>query len=350
MEYNGLTVNLVLQCRPCEFLCGVYVSYGRYKMERCFMCTVASQQFNDFNVYSLDNNNVFIHINLAESSFYQSFVRYFLDESRLLRYAENKSNLIFTPGKRNYVTLYKHLGYYIDEYNLEKLPATIEGEVLKILADEYQLNDLGNGNLQVRLDKIGKIGEYIFCNLLSEYFKFDCIIPKVHLTTDFNMSIYGIDTLFYSAENDMILLGESKLSKSLKNGIGLINKSLKTYEKQIKDEFVLMFSNRFLKNHMGIFGDKYNDAIELSLTMEDFIANASVKRIGIPLFIAHGTDTSVDEIIKQLKYIEQPIFLGVETQYIVLSLPIVDKSKLISTFTQEIAERRVFYERLAVKQ
>lgn len=314
------------------------------------MCTVASQQFNDFNVYSLDNNNVFIHINLAESSFYQSFVRYFLDESRLLRYAENKSNLIFTPGKRNYVTLYKHLGYYIDEYNLEKLPATIEGEVLKILADEYQLNDLGNGNLQVRLDKIGKIGEYIFCNLLSEYFKFDCIIPKVHLTTDFNMSIYGIDTLFYSAENDMILLGESKLSKSLKNGIGLINKSLKTYEKQIKDEFVLMFSNRFLKNHMGIFGDKYNDAIELSLTMEDFIANASVKRIGIPLFIAHGTDTSVDEIIKQLKYIEQPIFLGVETQYIVLSLPIVDKSKLISTFTQEIAERRVFYERLAVKQ
>lgn len=229
------------------------------------MCTVVSQQFNDFNVYSLDNNNVFIHINLAESSFYQGFVRYFLDESRLLRYAENKSNLIFTPGKRNYVTLYKHLGYYIDEYNLEKLPATIEGEVLKILADEYQLNDSGDGNLQVRLDKIGKIGEYIFCNLLSEYFKFNCIIPKVHLTTDFNMSIYGIDTLFYSAENDMILLGESKLSKSLKNGIGLINKSLKTYEKQIKDEFVLMFSNRFLKNHMGIFGDKYNDAIELSL-------------------------------------------------------------------------------------
>lgn len=314
------------------------------------MCTVASQQFNDFNVYSLDNNNVFIHINLAESSFYQGFVRYFLDESRLLRYAENKSNLIFTPDKRNYVTLYKHLGYYIDEYNLEKLPATIEGEVLKILADEYQLNDSGDGNLQVRLDKIGKIGEYIFCNLLSEYFKFNCIIPKVHLTTDFNMSIYGIDTLFYSAEKDMILLGESKLSKSLKNGIGLINKSLKTYEKQIKDEFVLMFSNRFLKNHMGIFGDKYNDAIELSLNMEDFIANASVKRIGIPLFIAHGTDTSVDEIIKQLKSIEQPIFLGVETQYIVLSLPIVDKSKLISTFTQEIAERRVSYERLAVKQ
>lgn len=313
------------------------------------MCTVTSQQFNDFNVFTLDNSNIFIHINLTEDSFYRGFVKYFLDESRILRYAENKANLTFTPSKRNYVALYKHLGYYIDEYNLEKLPAAIEEEVLKILADEYQLNDPGDGNLQVRLDKIGKIGEYLFCNLLSEYFNFNCIIPKVHLTTDFNMSIFGIDTLFYSAENDMILLGESKLSKSLKNGIGLINKSLKTYEQQIKDEFVLMLSNRFLKNNMGIFGDKYSDAIELSLNIEEFVVNANVKRIGIPIFLAHGTDTNVDEILKQIKSIKQHTFLGIETQYIILSLPIVDKSKLIGAFTQEIAERRATYERLATK-
>lgn len=314
------------------------------------MCTITSQQFNDFNVFSLDDSNIFIHINLTEDSFYNGFVKYFLDESRILRYAENKASLAFTPSKRNYATLYKHLGYYIDEYNLEKLPATIEEEVIKILADEYQLNDPGDGNLQVRLDKIGKIGEYLFCNLLSEYFNFNCIIPKVHLTTDFNMSIYGIDTLFYSTENDMILLGESKFSKSLKNGIGLINKSLKTYEQQIKDEFVLILSNRFLKNNMGIFGDKYNDAIELSLSIEEFITNANVKRIGIPIFIAHGTDTDVDGILKQTKSIKQHTFLGVETQYIILSLPIVDKSKLISAFTQEIAERRALYERLATQQ
>ena len=163
------------------------------------------------------------------------------------------------------------------------------------------------------------------------------------------MSIFGIDTLFYSAENDMILLGESKLSKSLKNGIGLINKSLKTYEQQIKDEFVLMLSNRFLKNNLGIFGDKYSDAIELSLNIEEFVVNANVKRIGIPIFLAHGTDTNVDEILKQIKSIKQHTFLGIETQYIILSLPIVDKSKLIGAFTQEIAERRATYERLATK-
>ena len=164
------------------------------------------------------------------------------------------------------------------------------------------------------------------------------------------MSIYGIDTLFYSTEKNMILLGESKLSKSLENGIGLINKSLKTYEQQIKDEFVLMLSNRFLKNNLGIFGEKYADAIELSLSIEEFITNASIKRIGIPIFIAHGIDTDIDEILKQMKSIKQNTFLGIETQYIIISLPIVNKSKLISVLTQEIAERRTSYERFAAQQ
>lgn len=105
-----------------------------------------------------------------------------------------------------------------------------------------------------------------------------------------------------------------------------------------------------MKNNMGIFGDKYNDAIELSLSIEEFITNTNVKRIGIPIFIAHGTDTDVDEILKQTKSIKQHTFLGVETQYIILSLPIVDKPKFISAFTQEIAERRALYERLATQQ
>ena len=246
--------------------------------------------------------------------------------------------------------MFKHLGHYIDDYNQEILPEKIEEEVLRILADEYQLNDAGDGRLHVRLDKIGKRGEYIFCNLLSEYFGFDCIIPKVHLTTDFNMSVFGIDALFYSTQNDMILFGESKLSKSLENGIGLLNKSLKTYERQIKDEFVLMLSNRFLKNNMGIFGDKYADAIELSLSVEEFISTAKVQRIGIPLFIAHGTDINTNEIFQKLSSINYPAILGLETQYIAISLPIVDKSKIISMFTQEIAERRAFYEQSAISQ
>jgi hypothetical protein len=101
---------------------------------------------------------------------------------------------------------------------------------------------------------------------------------------------------------------------------------------------------------MGIFGDKYADAIELSLSVEEFISTAKVQRIGIPLFIAHGTDINTNEIFQKLSSINYPAILGLETQYIAISLPIVDKSKIISMFTQEIAERRAFYEQSAISQ
>lgn len=310
------------------------------------MHAIKCEKYNVFDVYSCGEKNSFLHIDIADNdTFYKSFAKYFLDETRLLKYAESKSNLAFSPERRNYVTLFKLLGHYIDDFNLESLPEETEVEVVKILADEYQLNDNGDGALHVRLDKIGKLGEYIFCNLLSEYFGFDCIIPKVHLTTDYNMSVFGIDALFYSSQNDMILFGESKFCKSLSNGVALINKSLESYEDQIKDEFLLMLSNRFLRANMGLFGSKYADAIETCISIEEFIQTAHIARIGIPLFIAHGTDTAVADIFQKLDKITKTTILGVEPQYITISLPVVDKSKMISVLTQEIKERRILYER-----
>lgn len=310
-----------------------------------------SKIFNDFSVYWLNDQTVFIHVNLSDSQkFYRGLFDYFFEETRLLRYVENKTNLRFEPTAKNYVTLFKHLGLYIDDFNILQLPASIEKEVLRILSDEYELEDIGEGHLKVRLDKMGKIGEYIFCNLLSEYFGFSCIIPKVHLTTDPNMSVYGIDALFYSNQNNMILFGESKLSKSISNGIKLINESLQTYEQQIKDEFSLILSNRFLKNNMGIFGDKYADTIELCLSIEDFIEKADIKKIGIPIFIAHGTCILPEDIFNKLSKIQKTAMFGLETIYIVISLPIFDKSKMIGVFTQCIAERRAYYELESAKQ
>lgn len=308
------------------------------------------KKHNDFTVHSLNDQTSFLHVNLADShSFYKGLFDYFFEETRLLRYAENKTNLEFEPTAKNYVTLFKHLGLYIDNFNIQQVPAVIEKEVLCILSDEYELKDTGDGQLKVRLDKMGRIGEYIFCNLLSEYFGLDCIIPKVHLTTDPNMNVYGIDTLFYSSKSDMILFGESKLSKTLSNGTGLINKSLKTYEQQIKDEFTLMLSNRFLKNNMGIFGDKYSRIVELSLSIEDFIEKAKVKKIGIPIFIAHGTNITPDDIFDKLSQIKKTALLGLETIYIIVSLPIFNKSKMVGVFTQAIAEKRGYYEHEAKK-
>ena len=307
--------------------------------------------FNAFNVVSVDEKTTFVHVDLNDNyRFYRNLFEYFFDEERILKYAENKTDLTFYPSTKNYATLFKHLGYYIDDYNRKLLPENIEAAVLRILSDEYELCEDGTGHLSVRLDKMGKIGEYIFCNLLSEYYGFDCVVPKVHLTTDYNMSVYGIDALFYSSKSDAILFGESKLSKSLANGIGLIKESIKSYEQQIRDEFLLVLSNRFLKNNMGMFGEKYIDKIELSLGIDDFISKAEVKRIVIPLFIAHGTEIKPDEIFKELCSIKQPTFFDLETQYMIISLPFIDKSKMISVFTQGIAERRALYEQAATSE
>lgn len=305
--------------------------------------------FNDFEVFYYDEYTSFFHINLSDNeNFYQKLFEYFFDEQRLLNYIENKTHLKFHSTSRNFVSLYKHLELYIDDYNDEKDASSFDSEILKILQDEYTLEDKGDGKLAVRLDKMGRIGEFIFCNILSEYFQFDCIIPKCHLTTDRNMNVYGIDTLYYSKNRDMILFGESKLSKSLDNGVYLIKESLKNYELNIKDEFKLVLSNRLYKDKFGKFGDKYNDMIEQCLSVNQFIKLANIKQIGIPIFIAHGNDNQIEEIYKKLQKVKKNKLLDIDTVYFMISLPILNKSKLIAVFTKLIREKKAFYERSAV--
>ena len=190
--------------------------------------------FFDFNVYTETDKYSFIHIDISDSPlFYNKIFDHFFNKDRLVQYIENMSNLKFNPSNKHYAMLYKHLGLYEDDYNLKIEKSKLEEEVIKILKDEYTLEDDGDGYLKINLDKMGRMGEYIFSCLLSEYFSFDCIIPKVHLTTDPNMSVFGIDTLFYSSKEKMLLFGESKLSKNINNGIALAKKSLKDYERQI---------------------------------------------------------------------------------------------------------------------
>lgn len=308
---------------------------------------ICSSIFNDFTVHKLDERISFLHINLTENPglLFRELFDYFFDESRILRYIENKVNLNFSPTDKDYVTLFKHLSLYIDDFNMEKLPDSFEDEVLQVLAEEYGFESDKKGGLKIRLDKIGKIGEYIFCNLLSEYFGFNCIIPKINLITDKNMSIFGIDALYYSKENDMILFGESKFSKNLGNGVQLINKSLEKYEEQIESEFSLVLSGRLWRNNPSIFGEKYEDVIDKSLRIHDFIKKADIKKIGVPLFIAHGICTDINDILKKLNNIKKKKILNLETIYIIISLPILDKNKMMAFFALKIRERIDYYER-----
>lgn len=250
----------------------------------------------------------------------------------------------FSPTKKNFIILYKHLFQYIDEYYDEIDIKVIDEELKKIILDEYETTEEKENALKIRADKKGKIGEYIFNCILKEYFKFDCIIPKVHMSTSRNMSIYGIDALFYCSNNNMLLFGESKLTNSLKNGISLIKESLKKYEKSIADEFTLTLSNRVLRGELNKFSEIYGDICEMSLDIKDFIFGANITQIGIPIFITHGEEQEINKIIEKLGNIEEKDLLGVKTVYYFISLPIINKQKFIALFTKKIRERRDEYE------
>lgn len=309
------------------------------------MTAITKVSFNDFEVYSLGDNHSVLHIEIADTaSFYQKMFDYFFEETRFLQYIENKTSLTFIPSVENYVSLYKRLSLFIDDENVCRLSKDIEEEIVKILADEYTLEDDGAGNIRVRLDKMGKIGEYIFCNLLSEYFGYSCVIPKANFTTDRNMSVFGIDAVFYCSESKMLLFGESKMSNSLQNGVALINKSLSMYQQQVDEEFVLVLSQRWLHDKMGAFAEDFSELVNKSISMADFISKAGINVIGIPIFIAHGTETDTTAILKKISKVKKIKLYDLDTKIISISLPIISKSKLIATFTQKIKERRDYYE------
>lgn len=305
---------------------------------------IIKQNFNDFEVFLYDDCKSFVHINITNPRlFYSKMFEYFFDESRLLRYIENKASIPFRPTTANFAALYKKLKIFIDKENDIQIPQNLEKNLLDIVSAEHTIIE-ENGIKKIRLDKIGKIGEYIFSNILSEYFGYQCIIPKLNMLTDYNMSIFGIDTLFYSHENKLLLLGESKVSKSINNGIALINESLSSYQAQIDDEFELILSQRWLKDKMGYFADDFGDKIEISMNMSDFIKKANVRNIGIPIFIAHGGIETTEEIFNELSKIKKIDLYDIETNYIIISLPLIDKDEFVKSFTLAIAERRDLYE------
>ena len=110
----------------------------------------------------------------------------------------------------------------------------------------------------------------------------------------------------------MILFGESKVTKNIENGINLINQSLKEYEKRIKQEYELVLSNRLYRDKLNRFSDMYGDIVDVTLDIEEFIKLADIKNIGIPIFIAHGKQKDIDEIMNKLKAIKRNNILRIK--------------------------------------
>jgi hypothetical protein len=304
------------------------------------MYKLSEEKSEKFKIFRYDNNYSFYHISFKASTFYDDLFEYFLSEENLLKFAENNSSLKFIPSKTNYAYLFKTLYMFIDS---EHVNIEYDDAENKIVIEEFDgYVDKITGKAIVRLSKIGRLGEYFFHVLLSDYFSFNCVFPKILMSTDKNMSVHGIDVIFYDQKNKMLLFGESKVSKSLDNGIALVNKSLENYEEEIDEEFRLVLSNRILrKNDIDI---DLQDGIARCITFKQFINEVGVKQIGIPIFVSHGDDQDENIIIEKLqdKILKNTLF-GIDTVYIIISLPIIDKDDFFIKIKENIVKKLEHY-------
>ncbi len=299
-----------------------------------------SKKYDDFIVYEEKNKYTLVHLYIEEENFYELLFKYFFSEERLLKYVENKETIHFTPTKRNYSKLFKNLKKFIDSENIEFDQSKFYAELEKYInIDELDEESI----LKFRKDKIGKIGEYIFSIILLEYFNMTCIIPKLTMTTDPNMSVFGIDALFYNKNNNMLLFGESKFYSNLYDGISALQRSLLSYEKQIEDEYFLVLSNT--DNYkMPIIENNYLQSVEECFTFKEFIEHENINSIGVPLFVMHGGKIEIDKILKEFDKIDQKSLFNLNTIYFCISLPIIDKDRFQSEFLKYTYERIKAYE------
>lgn len=310
---------------------------------------VRVNKYDCFNVYSLNEGDSFVYAQFKNTEeFINGLVDYIFKEDNLLNYAKRINKINFTGTTRQYAKLYNNISMFLNT-KLEKLVYDdISDELKTILNQEYELTD-SKGKLLVQNDKVGKIGEYVFHLLLTNYYQLDCILPKFRCTTDRNMSVFGIDTLFLDTSSKTIYFGESKFSKNIDNGIGLINSSLKNYEEQIKEEYRIVLADEEAFKLSLEFEEIFGDAKQLCISFQELIKLSSISKIAIPIFIAHGNSegekNSPDIYLKKMQEkIVQNKFFGIQTKYLLISLPVIDKNSFVERAIKRVVEKQHEYE------
>lgn len=267
---------------------------------------------------------------------------YVLSETNLLNYANTMSPTVFTPTLTNYKRLYSTLETFLNT-ELELLTFDdVSNEIRDTLGDEYTFINK-DGETLVQKDKIGKIGEYIFHVLLTQYFKVNCIIPKFRCTTDRNMSVFGIDALFFDPVECIIYFGESKVCKTIDNAITLVNRSFADYESQISEEYKLVLSNSDVFKLSQEFQSAFERYTDVCISFNDFVKAASISQICVPAFIAHGNGVNknmpADFLHKMNTKLTRNSFFGLDTKYLFISLPIIDKAKMMDVIMRKVVKK-----------
>lgn len=306
--------------------------------------------FEQFTVYQNDVSSSFIYVNFSDpEKFIEGFSDYVICEYNLLNYANTMTPINFSPTKACYKKLYSTLGTFLNPTTEQLTFDNVTQEVRDALGEEYTFID-NNGNTLIQKDKIGKIGEYIFHVLLSQYYKVNCIIPKFRCITDRNMSVFGIDALFWDSNNHTIYFGESKVCNNIENAIKLVNRSFEEYESQISEEYKLVLSNADIFNLSPDFNITFQQYTDVCASFVDFIQMASINQICVPAFLAHGNgpnNNTPENYLSQMNTkLNRKSFFGLDTKYIFISLPIIDKAKMMDAIMKKVVEKNNEYRNL----
>ena len=278
---------------------------------------------------------------------FDCFDVYFLAEGHSFVYAKRNNKISFIGTQKQYAKLYNNISMFLNT-ELEMLEVDdVTDELKDVLGQEYTLVD-EVGNLKIQNDKVGKIGEYTFHLLLNNYFGLECVLPKFRCTTDRNMSVFGIDTLFLDTPKKILYFGESKFCKTLDNGITLINRSLEKYEEQIDEEYRIVLSDDEAFRLSSDFERLFGDAKQICISFREFIKVADIKEIGVPVFVAHGNvdvdNVKPEEYISKLnKKIKRNKYFGIDVTYIFISLPVIDKNKFIECAITKVVKKQDEY-------
>lgn len=293
--------------------------------------TIIEEKFDKFNVYKNQEMHQFCYITLKEDSFYDDFARYLLDFSMLKKHATINLGSPEDLTIDDYNEIYLRLISFVDYEKIYDV-AGLDQSIVDVLDSEL-IKESSN----LRKDKWGKIGEYIFNVILDAYFNLDCIVRKFALNTSPNVSAFGIDTVHCSLSDKTFFFGESKMVDNIEGGIKLICKSLENYESQISKEYFTIKNNNINKNEK--FVDVFKMTLKKCLTFSDLIEKLSLEKIGVPVFIAHGGKYETVEVFQKLKKVPQKSFFNLETIYYLISLPIIDKNKFRESFVSVIRDK-----------
>ena len=286
------------------------------------------EKFEDFDVYSEKSERQFRYIYINQQNFYEKLCQFLLTPETLHLHATLNIDANIELTKENYREIYNRLIQFIDFEKVINIDETLDPAIKAILDAE-----LFSPTADLRRDKWGRIGEYIFNIILDSYFKLDCVIRKFALNTSPNMPIYGIDTVHCSIENKKMYFGESKCVTNISNGVKLINESLANYEAQIAKEYFTLSNTNFKQNPK--FSSTYGTYMDTCLTFYEFLSELDMKFIGVPIFIAHAGKFDVESVFEQLRNINRKNLFGLETEYIAISFPLVDKDKFREKFIEE---------------